>query len=70
MKMNMLDITKTMLADFAREEEGSQVVEYALVIALVSIVLAIALAKVAGSTPFSALTSRLAACFATGASTC
>jgi pilus assembly protein Flp/PilA len=66
----MLDITKAMLADFVREEEGSQVVEYALVIALVSIVLAIALAKIAGTTPFDALATRIAACFATGASTC
>jgi pilus assembly protein Flp/PilA len=67
--MNILNITKNMVADFAREEEGAQVVEYALVIALVSIVLALALAQFAGTTPFSALATRVTACLS-GATGC
>lgn len=67
--MDILNITKQLVADFAREEDGSQVVEYALVIALVSIVLAAALAAVAGDTPFSTLKTRIEACLS-GTGTC
>jgi pilus assembly protein Flp/PilA len=67
--MNILNITKNMVADFAREEEGAQVVEYALVIALVSIVLALALAQFAGTTPFETLATRVTACLS-GATGC
>jgi pilus assembly protein Flp/PilA len=53
-----------------REEEGAQVVEYALIIALVSIALAVALAGATDSGlrgAFATLVSRVAACFgATG----
>jgi pilus assembly protein Flp/PilA len=55
---------------FIQEEEGSQVVEYALIIAVVSIGLVAALA---GSTSgglqgsFTALVTRVSACFSGGA---
>lgn len=60
------------IGSFAREEEGAQVVEYALIIALVSIALALALAGNNGGigTAFATLVTRLQACFATGAVTC
>ena len=40
---------KSGIANFAREEEGAQIVEYALIIALVSIALAIALTFLGGA---------------------
>jgi pilus assembly protein Flp/PilA len=59
------------VATFAREEDGSQVVEYALIIAVVSIGLVIALGNTStgiGKT-FSTLVTRLTTCFTAG-STC
>ncbi|SDE91904.1 pilus assembly protein Flp/PilA [Massilia sp. PDC64] len=67
-----MDIVKTMTAlavGFAREDAGSQVVEYGLVIALVSIALALGLARIAGTDPFSALVTRIATCLG-GTGTC
>jgi pilus assembly protein Flp/PilA len=67
-----MDIVKTMTTlavGFVREEDGSQVVEYGLIIALVSIALAIGLAKIAGSDPFSSLVTRIATCLG-GTGTC
>jgi pilus assembly protein Flp/PilA len=67
-----MDIVKTMTTlavGFVREEEGSQVVEYGLIIALVSIALALGLAKIAGASPFSALATRIATCLG-GTGTC
>ena len=49
------------VAQFAREEEGAQVVEYALIIAVVSIALAIALQGLTGL-PFSDFVARIASC--------
>ena len=40
---------KSGIANFARDEEGAQIVEYALIIALVSIALAIALSFLGGA---------------------
>ena len=67
--MDILNTMKTLAADFAREEEGSQVVEYGLIIALVSIALALGLAKIAGGTPFDSLATRIATCLS-GTGTC
>jgi pilus assembly protein Flp/PilA len=53
---------------FLRDEEGAQVVEYALVIAMVSIALAVALSALAGPTsPFTAFIARVQACLNGGA---
>lgn len=57
---------------FAFEDEGSQVVEYALIIALVSIALALVLNSAVtglGST-FSDLADRVTNCFASTSGTC
>ena len=51
---------------FARDEEGAQVVEYALIIAVVSIGLVIALMTIAaGGGPFSQFIDRVTACLTT-----
>lgn len=60
--MNMIKTMKSLMVDFAREEDGAQVVEYALIIALVSIALAIGLAKIAGDDPFSTLKTKINNC--------
>ena len=44
-----LETMKTGMASFARDEEGAQIVEYALIIAVVSIALVIALSAVGGT---------------------
>ena len=56
-------------ATFAADEEGAQVVEYALIIALVSIALAVALAGDANTGlrgAFTTLVARVAGCFTAG----
>lgn len=61
-----------LLTALIRRSEGSQPVEYALIVALVSIVLSIALSNTAtgiGST-FAEIGARVASCFAALAVTC
>ena len=48
---------------FIQEEEGSQVVEYALIIAVVSIGLVTALSTAGLQTSFGGLVERVTACF-------
>ena len=52
---------------FARDEEGAQVIEYALIIAVVSIILVVALRDLTG-TNFSGFITRVALCLTTSAS--
>jgi len=56
------------IARFAREEEGAQVVEYALIIAVVSIVLVLALgnATTGITSKFAAFVTRIGTCLSTG----
>jgi pilus assembly protein Flp/PilA len=55
---------------FVRDEEGAQIVEYALIIAVVSIALVIALAAIAGGTgPFSSFITRVTTCLTTAVCT-
>ncbi|WP_438999307.1 Flp family type IVb pilin [Variovorax beijingensis] len=51
-----------MLKSFLRDESGAQVVEYALVIAVVSILLIIALRPLATGTSLSDLVDRVFTC--------
>jgi pilus assembly protein Flp/PilA len=51
---------------FLREEDGAQVVEYALIIAVVSIALVIALKGLTGGTIFSDFITRVTNCLKTG----
>jgi pilus assembly protein Flp/PilA len=55
---------------FAVEDEGSQVVEYALIIALVSIVLAVALGASGLKNSFANLAARVTSCFTNTNGTC
>ena len=61
--MNFLNATKKMAADFAREEEGAQIVEYGMIIGAVSIALIVALMALNG-TNFSGLVTRVQGCLA------
>jgi pilus assembly protein Flp/PilA len=56
------------LQAFARDDEGAQVVEYALIIAVVSIILVVALRNLTG-TSFSGFIGRVATCL-TSSATC
>ncbi|MES2977144.1 MAG: Flp family type IVb pilin [Pseudomonadota bacterium] len=60
------------VGSFLKEEEGAQVVEYALIIALVSIALTVLLAdKTNGlGSAFASLVTRVKSCFAANAVTC
>ena len=50
---------------FAREDDGAQVVEYALIIAVVSIILVVALRNLTG-TSFSGFITRVGTCLTGG----
>lgn len=54
------------LRTFAREDAGSQVVEYALIIAVVSIALVVALKALTTGTTFSDFITRVGDCLKTG----
>jgi pilus assembly protein Flp/PilA len=57
-----------MFKSFLKDESGAQVVEYALIIAVVSIALVIALQVLTTGTSFSSFISRVATCL--GGTTC
>jgi pilus assembly protein Flp/PilA len=69
--MNQLNMSKLLIAikngavDFGRDEEGAQVVEYALIIAVVSIALVIALQGLGGGA-FASFISRVSTCLSPG----
>jgi pilus assembly protein Flp/PilA len=50
---------------FAKEEDGSQVIEYALIIAVVSIALVVALQALTTGTTFSSFITRVQNCLTT-----
>jgi pilus assembly protein Flp/PilA len=52
---------------FAREDDGSQVIEYALIIAVVSIALVVALNALTTGTSFSSFITRVNTCLTTNA---
>jgi len=62
----LIKAMKNGAVNFARDEEGAQIVEYALIIAVVSIALVIALATIAaGRGPFSTFIARVTTCLTT-----
>ncbi len=62
----LIKAMKNGAVNFARDEEGAQIVEYALIIAVVSIALVIALATIAaGGGPFSTFIARVTTCLTT-----
>lgn len=68
---SFLTTVSNSMSSFAKDEEGAQVVEYALIIAVVSIGLVIALGGSATSlkSSFTTLITRVTTCFTAG-STC
>ncbi len=59
----LINAIKNGAVNFARDEEGAQVVEYALIIAVVSIGLVVALRALGGTTsPFSTFITRVTNC--------
>ena len=62
----LMKAANTMFTSFARDDEGAQVVEYALIIAVVSIALVIALqALTSNGGGFSQFISRVVGCLTT-----
>jgi pilus assembly protein Flp/PilA len=71
--MDLLKAAQHTMIAFASEEDGAQVVEYALVIALVSIGLALALSTAMGTganSAFADLVTRVKSCFTTTGTSC
>jgi pilus assembly protein Flp/PilA len=64
---NLIKAAGRSLRSFAREDDGAQVVEYALIIAVVSIILVVALRDLTG-TSFSGFITRVATCLTSSAS--
>jgi pilus assembly protein Flp/PilA len=62
---NLIKAAGRSLRSFARDDEGAQVVEYALIIAVVSIILVVALSKLTG-TSFSGFVTRVGDCLTAG----
>lgn len=58
------------IRSFAVDDEGSEVVEYALIIALVSIVLTLLLGGSGLGNAFNALATRVSTCFTATSGTC
>ncbi len=62
----LIKAIKSGAVNFIRDEEGAQIVEYALIIAVVSIALVIALLAIAtGGGPFGAFITRVTTCLTT-----
>jgi pilus assembly protein Flp/PilA len=64
---SLLKAASRSVRSFAHDDEGAQVVEYALIIAVVSIILVVALRDLTG-TSFSGFITRVATCLTTSAS--
>ena len=63
-----MQVIRDSIGAFAHDEEGAQVVEYALIIAVVSIALVIAL-KALGGVNFNTFINRVANCLTTATCT-
>lgn len=61
-----LNMEVVVIDKFLKEEEGAQVVEYALIIAVVSIALVVALQALTTGTSFSDFITRVSNCLKTG----
>lgn len=61
----IINSIKSGVAKFARDEEGAQIVEYALIIAVVSIVLIVALRALTTGGSFTTFIGRVTSCLTT-----
>ena len=66
---NFLNTVKNSVASFAEEEDGAQVVEYALIIAVVSIALVVALRALTTGGSFATFIGRVNTCLTTAVCT-
>lgn len=65
--MNTITAAKQLFAEFAREEDGAQVVEYGLIIAVVSIALIAGLSTLTDANGgFSTFVEKVKTCLTTG----
>jgi pilus assembly protein Flp/PilA len=64
-----LKVANQSIRSFANDEEGSQVIEYALIIAVVSIALVIALRALTTGTTFTSFITRVNSCLTTAVCT-
>ena len=64
----LIKVIKNGAVNFSRDEEGAQVVEYALIIAVVSIALVLALQALSTGTSFGTWINRVGTCLTS--STC
>jgi pilus assembly protein Flp/PilA len=64
--MELINAMKDMASSFGREEDGSQVVEYALIIAVVSIAMVVALSALVSNTSMSGFIARVNTCLTGG----
>jgi pilus assembly protein Flp/PilA len=63
--MNFVNATKKIAADFAREEDGAQIVEYGMIIGAVSLVLIALLAALGGAGgSFTTMVGKVKTCLA------
>lgn len=71
MEVQKMKSLKNAVARFVREEDGAQVVEYGLIVAVVSLALIIALATLtdAEGGPFDAMVTRVGTCLSSGVCT-
>ena len=65
----IINSIKTGVAKFARDEEGAQIVEYALIIAVVSIALIVALRALTTGGSFTTFITRVTNCLTTATCT-
>jgi pilus assembly protein Flp/PilA len=65
MNATSMNELSNLIQAFAKEEDGSQVIEYALIIAVVSISLVIALKALTTGTTFSSFITRVQNCLTT-----
>ena len=65
---NFLNTINNSISSFVKDEEGAQVIEYALILAVVSLVVIVALASISGE-PITTMVAKIVACFG-GAAAC
>jgi pilus assembly protein Flp/PilA len=69
--MNQLLIrARNFMSSFAKEEDGAQVIEYALIVAVVSIALVVALSGLTTGNYFTTFVNRVAACLSGNMAVC
>ena len=66
---NFLKTVNNSVCSFAKDEEGAQIVEYALIIAVVSIALVVALRALTTGTSMSGFIARVNSCLTTAVCT-